>query len=87
MAIHRIQLVLFQKDYFVNRKRVFNNIRLVTSNKIRYIPLSKVLELLEYDNKGNTKVRFLVRMVLNSFPFYETELLRQKKALSLEWIL
>ncbi|MGW8957935.1 NlpC/P60 family protein [Paenibacillus sp. NPDC055715] len=44
-----IKLVLFQRDYFVRRRRVFNRVRLINQNKINYLPFSSVLEILEYD--------------------------------------
>ncbi|MDQ0493394.1 hypothetical protein QOZ95_001552 [Paenibacillus brasilensis] len=44
-----IKLVLFQRDYFVRRRRVFNHVRLINQNNINYLPFSSVLEILEYD--------------------------------------
>ncbi|MGW9527680.1 NlpC/P60 family protein [Paenibacillus terrae] len=44
-----IKLVLFQRDYFVRRRRVFNRVHLINQNNINYLPFSSVLEILEYD--------------------------------------
>jgi peptidoglycan endopeptidase LytE len=47
--VSAVTLMLFQKDYFVRQKRVFNKVKWLTSGKLNYLPLSMVLEILEYD--------------------------------------
>lgn len=47
---YRIKLVLFQRDFFTRRRRDFQNISFIRINKIYYLPLKDVLEILEYDN-------------------------------------
>jgi peptidoglycan endopeptidase LytE len=56
----KVKLVLFQKDFFKNKRRVFNQIDLIISNKKNYLPLNSVLEILEYDFSRKTPQRFVV---------------------------
>lgn len=46
----KVRLVLFQRDFFTKRRRVFNKISLINRNNINYLPLRDVLEILEFDN-------------------------------------
>lgn len=79
MRMLRIKLILFQKDYFAKRKRVFNNIRLVINNKINYLPLVDVLSYWSMTPKGARRIGSWLRMVRNLSPFQERGPLRPKK--------
>jgi peptidoglycan endopeptidase LytE len=56
----KVQLILFQKDFFEDTRRVINNIDLVINNKKNYISLESVLEILEYDYFRKTPQQFVV---------------------------
>ncbi|QRG65577.1 C40 family peptidase [Brevibacillus choshinensis] len=55
-----IKIILFQRDYFTRRRRVFSNINLVRRNNLNYLPVNAVLEILEYDIKNRTRNNFTV---------------------------
>ncbi|WP_442603087.1 C40 family peptidase [Paenibacillus sp. KN14-4R] len=63
MAITRqvkIRLILFQRDFFTKRRRVFNTISLIIRNNLNYLPVNTILEILEYDIKKNNINNFTV---------------------------
>jgi peptidoglycan endopeptidase LytE len=55
-----VKIVLRQRDYFTRRRRVINHVRLITENKLNYLPVATVLEILEYDVKRSSGTSFTV---------------------------
>ncbi|TVY07039.1 C40 family peptidase [Paenibacillus cremeus] len=61
IALQKLQMsiILFQKDFFENKRKIFKNKILILKGGIRYLALADVLEILEYDLKGrNAKFLF-----------------------------
>jgi peptidoglycan endopeptidase LytE len=50
-----VSFILFQRDFFTRQRRVFNNKQLITRNKINYLRLKDLLEIIEYDITRSNK--------------------------------
>ncbi len=56
----KVRMVLFQKDFFNTKRRVFQATTLLNNNCIYYLSLNDVLEILEYDRYRSNSLQLTV---------------------------